>query len=553
MNNVNQEIVMETTHGRKSKCKTEFKAVVNKVLVSGVVLATIIGGSGANAYASNEPADINVEDIVTATQSYGVSMQETVASIRNTIKAIQDMKANGSVSDEMIAKLASEVYALQDAYSKGAEGITLDEVEGILNEAETAIDGLENREEAETAIVVAKAMLGIKVKIDKDTKIGSKEENYTVKQAKAAPMATYFGDVQEGQWFYSVIMQATQKGLFAGTGEVDGVPMFSPEGRMTRAQFITVVGRILELNTTSTGDVWYEMAYNSAIDAGLINKGEIDYNSLEGEITRQEMAMIAVRAMENRNETFGTLYANNVQKAIPDMAKVGSYYKDYVIRAYSEGVLTGDETGAFNPQKTLSRAEGASVLLRLVDASQRVKKDFSQSSSVGQGQDLSAPITIYEGQPRTAENNRFSKVGDIVVKADGTKVVLEMVDGILGKNQGVAPDLYVTTEKGGNTTVVMSNANYGKVFSGYTDFVDSTGTTVVNQGYYVNQITGEGHWGKEWDALESRPSEVGTFNYQLSEEHNWCWFAEFGAWVQVPIQNIGPERVVEILQANGLN
>ena len=28
----NQELVMETTHGRKGKCKTEFKAVVNKVL-----------------------------------------------------------------------------------------------------------------------------------------------------------------------------------------------------------------------------------------------------------------------------------------------------------------------------------------------------------------------------------------------------------------------------------------------------------------------------------------------------------------------------------------
>ncbi|WP_180270686.1 hypothetical protein [Sporanaerobium hydrogeniformans] len=47
----NQEILMETTHGRKSSCKTEFKAVLSKVLVSGLVLATIIG-SVTPAYAT---------------------------------------------------------------------------------------------------------------------------------------------------------------------------------------------------------------------------------------------------------------------------------------------------------------------------------------------------------------------------------------------------------------------------------------------------------------------------------------------------------------------
>lgn len=521
--NMNKEIVMETTHGRKSKCKTEFKAVVNKVLVSGVVLATLLGSTG-NAYAAVGTG--NIKDAgnraVQEIQSYGVSMQETFASIRNTIQAIQDMKANGTVSDEMIAKLASEVYALQSQYDNS---VSLDEVENILNEAENAISDLENREEAETAIIVAKAMLGIKVKVDKNTKI-VREETHAVQQAKAAPMATYFGDVQEGQWFYNTIMQATQKGLFAGTGEVDGVPMFSPEGRMTRAQFITVVGRILELNTTSTGDVWYEMAYNSAIDAGLINKGEMDYNSLEGEITRQEMAMIAVRAMENRNETFGTLYADNVQKAIPDMVKVGSYYKDYVVRAYSEGVLTGDETGAFNPQKTLSRAEGASVLLRLVDASQRVKKDFSQVTATApnnQEEDLSKPITIYENQPRS---NRLAKAGDTFIKVNGEVVIIEAgPHGIPGEGQGIAPDLGLLDQIGQAENMTQVPLEAGAVFHtnkyGYT----SLNKRAASNYYKVNILTGEGHWSDEWLVMieETRPTEDGTERGQLSEDKNWVW------------------------------
>ena len=39
-----QEICMEQTHSR-SKCKREFKGVLNKVLVSGLALAMVMGSS----------------------------------------------------------------------------------------------------------------------------------------------------------------------------------------------------------------------------------------------------------------------------------------------------------------------------------------------------------------------------------------------------------------------------------------------------------------------------------------------------------------------------
>lgn len=46
-----QEICMEQTHSR-SKCKREFKGVLNKVLVSGLILATVLGSS-TTAFAAN--------------------------------------------------------------------------------------------------------------------------------------------------------------------------------------------------------------------------------------------------------------------------------------------------------------------------------------------------------------------------------------------------------------------------------------------------------------------------------------------------------------------
>ena len=46
-----QEICIEQTHSR-SKCKREFKGVLNKVLVSGLALAMVMGSS-TTAFAAN--------------------------------------------------------------------------------------------------------------------------------------------------------------------------------------------------------------------------------------------------------------------------------------------------------------------------------------------------------------------------------------------------------------------------------------------------------------------------------------------------------------------
>lgn len=64
----------------------------------------------------------------------------------------------------------------------------------------------------------------------------------------------------------------------------------------------------------------------------------------------------------------------------------------------------------------------------------------SEKPTQTQEQDLSQPITIYEGKERS---NRLAKAGDTFVKADGTQVVLtaDPVAGVVGYGQGVAPDI----------------------------------------------------------------------------------------------------------------
>ncbi len=154
------------------------------------------------------------------------------------------------------------------------------------------------------------------------------------------------------------------------------------------------------------------------------------------------------------------------------------------------------------------------------------------------------PIIIHEGE---VSQRRFAREGDTVIKADGTEIVLKKGShGILGEGQGVAPDLGLETPTGFNKRVEAY-----KVFSGTTDFKDSTGKSVINAHYYVNKLTGEGHWDTEWMAMTSEPTTEGTFEYQLSEDKNWIWLG--GGWIDMSVQNPTDADLQKIRDANGLN
>lgn len=225
-----------------------------------------------------------------------------------------------------------------------------------------------------------------------------------------------------------------------------------------------------------------------------------------------------------------------------------------------KGILCGvDDKGTFDPQGNLNRGAAATVLNRIIDSSSRENKDFSQvvakpnqNKFDGTSED-SSPIEIIEG---SVGQRRFAREGDVVIKANGERVTLRVGShGVLGEGQNVSPDLGVQVTSGGNTTVVASNMNDGMVFSGDTDYTDSFGKRVKNQGYYVNRVTGEGHWDAEWTVIlaDSHPKTDGSYHYQLSEDKNWYWSADYSRWINISAQYISDNGVAKILEANGLN
>lgn len=185
-----------------------------------------------------------------------------------------------------------------------------------------------------------------------------------------------YSDVSKDHWAYNEIMNMTKRSLFKGTSiDENGIATFLPNNTMKRSEFIVVLTRFLyadELNAISgSSDPWYLNNYMLALKHGLLTSDELDDGDLTKPCTRQEMSMLLVRAAYTANQEVAT-YLIPTEK-ISDYHTVSHEYQSYVVQAYSLGLLVGvDESGTFNPEGILNRAQAATAIYRLIDPSTRI-------------------------------------------------------------------------------------------------------------------------------------------------------------------------------------
>lgn len=364
-----QEICMEQTHSR-SKCKREFKGVLNKVLVSGLILATVLGSS-TTAFAANTDNVIDT-NAVKITSEYGVSVASAISEIRNTINAINLMRQNGTVSDSFIKTLASQIYALETAAT--SDDSKMDEVASVLSAAESSVKGLSNASEVEVAIAIVRGTLGIE-SVSVDNKNAPDNKNDII---------TGFSDVPTTHWAYPYIMSCVQKDAIRGTSEVvNGIGTFNPNGKVTLGQFLAVLTRLIAADKidTSLSGHWAMPNYSAAIDIGLIYAYEYSSSKadLEKQLTREEMAVLLSRAAEINGEPLEIL--PGIENNIGDLDKVSYDKVTAVKQAYSSGLLFGVNNNNFDPKGTMTRAQMATVVCRLMNYAPRGEVTVKDSNS----------------------------------------------------------------------------------------------------------------------------------------------------------------------------
>ena len=360
-----KEIWMETTHGRKSKCKTEFKAVVNKVLVSTLILTTILG-TATPAMAASLPQGNSVPQNQ-ITQQYGITVEQAVKEINNTISTINFMKSQGKVSEATLKTLATQLYTLETAVRSSNSGVTTS-VKSVIANAEQSIKGLSNASEVEVALMVVKATLGI--------------DSATVSNKQATVALKSFRDVASNRWSYKSIMLCVEHGAIAGTKTPDanGVGEFNPTGTVTVGQFITVLTRLVASDMiqgkAGEGEHWAAPNYWAAVNSGMIRQTDFTMSELNNPISREDMAFLLVKAAELNGET---LVAHpKASSVISDYSKISADRKGYVTQCYSNGLIAGYSDGSFGYADTMTREQMATVVCRLMQYQPRSEVKFEE-------------------------------------------------------------------------------------------------------------------------------------------------------------------------------
>jgi hypothetical protein len=166
-------------------------------------------------------------------------------------------------------------------------------------------------------------------------------------------------------WAKAHINQLVDRGIIAGYP--DGT--FKPDNTVETDAFIKMVVCALGYSFENGLDYWALPYINKAKDLKLIDGTE--FNTYRRAITREEAAKVIVNALATLEELPKDEQINKYITKVPDYSKIGTSYKKVALHAYATGLITGDPKGAFNPKNNLSRAEAATVIMRLLDASLR--------------------------------------------------------------------------------------------------------------------------------------------------------------------------------------
>ncbi|MBE5076646.1 S-layer homology domain-containing protein [Anaerotignum lactatifermentans] len=175
--------------------------------------------------------------------------------------------------------------------------------------------------------------------------------------------STNFSDVPANQWYAPAVSYVTQRGLFSGVSETQ----FAPSQSMTRGMLVSVLYRFNGTSHTGSSpfadvssNAWYGNAVSWAYANNLVSGVSDTSFAPNTPITREQAAVMLARYLK-----FSGVALESGTPDFQDTASISGYAKESVGAMQKAGLLSGDNEGNFRPDAQITRAEIASIFMRL--------------------------------------------------------------------------------------------------------------------------------------------------------------------------------------------
>ena len=174
-----------------------------------------------------------------------------------------------------------------------------------------------------------------------------------------------FIDVPQSHWANEAVGYVYENDLMNGVSAT----MFQPGGSLTRAMFVTILGRMAgaeeESGESGFADVpagsWYAPYVNWAAANGIVNGTSATTFDPNTTISRQDMAVM----LYNYTQHFGVQLDQKTVTAFTDEGSVAAYALPAVQALHRAGVINGMPDGSFQPYATATREQACIVLCAL--------------------------------------------------------------------------------------------------------------------------------------------------------------------------------------------
>lgn len=200
---------------------------------------------------------------------------------------------------------------------------------------------------------------------------GSSQNGTKGEENQEKLLEVHFKDIANHRYEKDIIYLA-QRGIIEGrTKEI-----YDPDGNLTRAEFTTLIVRLLKLPLDEKSqlpfedvkkDSWYYEFVKAAYDNKIIEGVNRTTFAPNRYITREEMVKIIVSILENK----GILHSINPSgldvAMYLDSSKISDWAREYLFYGVKYGLIEGRTETELAPREFALRGEAANTIRRLYD------------------------------------------------------------------------------------------------------------------------------------------------------------------------------------------